>query len=322
MGLVIVGAGNWGTTLAGAVNPDQPLRVWCESQEQVAGTKDALGKTAGGVRGDVTVEPAFASALSAEDIVLIVVPSSAVETVARQIGEKVSPPYPVLVTASKGLAVQTFRTMSQIIRDVLPEATVAVLSGPNIANEISGGRPAKAMLGCDNVNALLRAARALSSDRLYLDMTRDTVDLELCAVMKGVFAIGSGVIAGKQWGSNFMGLLLTFGLREIVEISRFLGISNTHVLGIAGLGDLVATCFSPQSRNYQLGELLARGVTLDDALKQVGMVVEGAMTAKAVAEMATLRLRLPLFSAIAAIVEQPTDEAFAQFERTLLEYAS
>lgn len=320
MGIVIIGSGNWGTTLAGLVNPREPVRLWCENQRLVAPARQALTETTGGDRGSLTVEVSFSSALSPEDIVLIVVPSSAVASVARQIRQSCAPPYPLIVTASKGLEVQTFRTMSQLIREVLPDATIAVLSGPNIAKEIAAGRPAKAMLGCADVNALIRAAKTLGSDRLYLDMTRDTADLELCAVMKGVFAIGAGVIAGRDWGSNFMGLLLTFGLREIAEISRFLGISNQHVLGIAGLGDLVATCFSPDSRNYRLGELLARGHSLNEALGQVGMVVEGAMTAVAVAEMATLRLRLPLFSAIANIVQRPNEGAFAQFERALLEY--
>ncbi|HON66010.1 MAG TPA: glycerol-3-phosphate dehydrogenase, partial [Phycisphaerae bacterium] len=221
---------------------------------------------------------------------------------------------------SKGLERETFRTMSQVIKAVLPEATVAVISGPNIAKEIAEGRPAKAVVGCENVTALIKVAQALRSDRFRLDMTRDTVDLELCAAMKGVFAIGAGIIAQRKMGANFMGLMMTFGLREIAEVGKFLGISSSHIFGITGLGDLVATCFSPDSRNFRLGEFLAAGVPLAEALDRVGMVVEGAMTASAVSEMAALRLRVPLFSAIAAIVENPGEETIAGFERVLLEY--
>jgi len=320
MSLVIIGSGNWGATLAGLVNPEQPVRLWTRGPELLEPARQALKRTAGGKRSSITVEPAFTSPLRSEDVLIVVIPSSEVSGVAEQIRQSVAPPYPTIVTASKGLERATFRTMSQVISAILPEATVAVLSGPNIAKEIAEGRPAKTMLGCTDVKVLLRIAKMLRSDRFHLDMTRDKVDLELCAAMKGVFAIGAGVVAGRKLGSNYMGLLLTFGLSEISQIARFLGISTDHVFGIAGLGDLVATCFSPDSRNYRLGELLARGLTLNKALVEVQMVVEGAMTASAVSEMAALRLRLPLFAAIANIVEHPSDQAFEQFERCLLEY--
>jgi len=319
MGVVIIGTGNWGSTLAGVVNPKQPVRMWCESADWIDRTKEYLKEVVGADRPGITVEVAFSSKLSADDVAIIVVPSSQIAAVAEQI-KQVGKPYPILVTASKGLERKTFRTMSQVMQEVLPDATVAVLSGPNIAKEIADGRPAKAVIGCENVTALLHTAKALRSDRLWLDMTRDTVDLELCAAMKGVFAIGAGVIMQRKMGANFMGLMMTFGLREIAEVGKFLGVSSAHIFGITGLGDLVGTCFSPDSRNYRLGELLAAGVPLQEALDRVGMVVEGAMTASAVSEMAVLRLPVPLFTAIAQIVEQPGEESIRKFERTLLEY--
>lgn len=319
MGVVIIGTGNWGATLSGLVNPSQPLRMWCESAEWIGRTKDRIKSIVGADRPGITIELAFSSRLSPDDVVMIVVPSSQIVPVARRIKES-GPPYPILVTASKGLERETFRTMSQVIKEILPDATVAVISGPNIAKEIANGRPAKAVIGCDNVTALLKAAKALRSERFWLDMTRDTVDLELCAAMKGVFAIGAGVVTQRRMGANFMGLMMTFGLREISEVGKFLGISSSHVFGIAGLGDLVGTCFSPDSRNFRLGEFLAGGVPLQDALDRVGMVAEGAMTAAAVSEMAALRLPVPLFSAIAQIVEYPGEESIRKFERTLLEY--
>ena len=320
MSTVIIGSGNWGATLVGLVNSDQPIRLWCESQKHVDEARETLKHVAGADRRQTTVEVSFSSPLTADDVVLLVVPSSAIVTIARRIREHVQGPCPPIVTASKGLERATFRTMSQVIAAEIPEATVAVLSGPTIAREIAGGQPAKAVLGCEDVHVLLKLARALGSERLHLDMTRDKVDIELCAAMKGVFAIGSGVIAGRKYGCNYLGLLLTYGLREIRDLAEFLRISSTHVFGVAGLGDLVATCFSSDSRNYRLGELLATGVELDEALQRVQMVVEGAMTATAVSEMAALRLRVPLFAAIARIVENPTEEAFAHFESVLLEY--
>ncbi len=320
MSIVIIGTGNWGSTLAGLVNPEQPVRMWCESEELVKPTRASLKKVAGAQRGSVTVEVAFSSGLTVEDIVVLAVPSSQIAAVANRIRQEPGPAYPPIVTASKGLERATFRTMSQVISAILPEATVAVLSGPTIANEIAAGRPAKAVLGCEDVNVLLTIAKALGSDRFHLDMTRDKVDVELCAAMKGVFAIGAGVIEARRMGCNFMGLMLSFGLREISEVARFLGISTAHVFGLAGLGDLVATCFSPDSRNFQLGQLLAGGVPLNKALAKVGMVVEGAMTAAAVSEMAALRLRVPLFAAIAGIVENPGEATFQRFERVLLDY--
>lgn len=354
MRIIIIGTGNWGSTLAGLVSPERPVRMWCENASWVGPTRERLSQVAGGRGDNITVEVAFSSPLTPEDIILLVIPSSQVVPVSKRIREALNAPeflrrdvgatpgrrdarppadrqdapsteagsaaYPIIVTASKGLERATFRTMSQVIAAHLPEVEVAVLSGPNIAREIADGRPAKAMLGCEDVHALLKVAKALSSERLHLEMTRDTVDLELCAAMKGVFAIGAGVIAGRNLGCNFMGLLLTYGMHEIQEIGRFLGISANHVYGIAGLGDLVATCFSPDSRNYRLGELLAKGTPLQEALDRVQMVVEGAMTAAAVSEMTALRLRLPLFKAIAQIVESPGDASLGSFEKILLDY--
>lgn len=320
MAIVIIGAGSWGTTLSGMFNPEIPVKLWCRSPELVASTRKALKSVAGTEHATITVEPAFSSPLTASDIVVIAVPSAHITEVARRIKSSCQPPYPPIVTASKGLERTTFRTTSQLINAVLPEASVAVLSGPNISKEIAAGRPAKAVLGCEDVHVLLSLSNALSSSRLHLDMTRDKVDVELCAAMKGVFAIGAGVIAERRMGANFMGLLLTYGLKEIAELSRFLKISTEHVFGVAGLGDLVATCFSPDSRNYRLGQLLASGTTMKEALAKVEAVVEGAITATAVAEMAALRLRLPLFAAIAAVVENPSEETIAHFEHVLLDY--
>jgi|GEM_PF-487471 len=320
MSIIIMGTGNWGATLAGLTNPEIPVRLWCETEKFLTPTRDRLKEIAGAQRSSTVVETVFSSPLTKDDIVLVVVPSSQIKPVAQQIRDHGEPPYPVIVTASKGLERATFRTMSQVISAIIPEATVAVLSGPNIASEIAAGRPAKAVLGCEDIHILLRVAKTLRSDRFHLEMTRDTVDVELCAAMKGVFAIGAGVIAARNMGCNFMGLLMAAGLHEISEIGRFLGISTDHVFGVAGLGDLVATCFSSDSRNFRLGQLLAQNVSLKDALKEVHMVVEGAMTAAAVAEMGTLRLHLPLFAAIAAIVENPGESTIQQFERTLLDY--
>ena len=222
MSVVIIGSGNWGTTLAGLINPEQQVRLWCKSADLIEPARQALRDISGADRVPITVETAFSSPLSAEDVVVLVVPSSQVEPVTLLLREHCRPPLPVIVTGSKGLERATFRTMSQVISAVWPEATVAVLSGPTIAREIAQGRPAKLVLGCENVHVLLSVAKTLRSDRLHLDMTRDKVDVELCAAMKGVFAIGAGVIAGRGLGCNDMGLLLTYGLKEMGNLAHFL----------------------------------------------------------------------------------------------------
>jgi glycerol-3-phosphate dehydrogenase (NAD(P)+) len=318
--IIIIGGGSWGTTLSGLFNPAYPVRLWCESAKFVESTREAVNRVAGTDRLSITVEPSFSSPISSDDMVVVAVPSALVSQIARQLRDACPQPCPPIISVSKGLERHTFNTPSQLISAVLPEASVAVISGPNISKEIAAGRPAKAVLGCEDVHVLLKLAHALSSDRLHLDMTRDKVDVELCASMKGVFAIGAGVIAERKMGANFMGLLLTYGLREISELSKFLKISTEHVFGIAGLGDLVATCFSPDSRNYRLGELLGGGASLEEALAKISAVSEGAMTAKAVTEMAALRLRLPLFAAIASIVENPSEATLQKFEHVLLDY--
>lgn len=320
MNIVIIGAGSWGTALAGLVNSDQSIRLWCRSESSLSEVRGKLERTAGVAQRNVVVEPLFSSSLSADDIVILAVPSAQMTTIVQQLSQQLTPPYPLIVSAAKGQQRSTFRTMSQVVNECMPEAMVAVLSGPNIAKEIAAGQPAKAVLGCTDVKSLVRLAGAVASDRFYLEMTRDVIDVELCAAMKGVFAIGAGIIVQRDWGTNFMGLLIAYGLQEISRVAGFLGISTNHVYGVAGVGDLVATCFSRDSRNFRLGYRLSEGETLEQALADVKMVAEGAMEAELITEMMSLRIKLPLFEALARIVQNPTQESFHNFKRILLEY--
>ena len=145
---------------------------------------------------------------------------------------------------------------------------------------MAAGLPSKAVLASHDLTALTKVARSLRNQTLIFELSRDVDGVELCAALKGVIAVGVGIVDGLALGDNMTALLMTSGLREFVEIAEFLEIRHKTIYGIAGLGDLITTCISPNSRNRRFGRLLGQGVSTEEALKQVGMVVEGVQMAR------------------------------------------
>jgi glycerol-3-phosphate dehydrogenase (NAD(P)+) len=210
--------------------------------------------------------------------------------------------------------------MGQLLQETIPESPVTVLSGPNIARELATGLPSKAVLASHNLTALTRVSRILSNKTLTFELSRDIEGVELCAALKGVIAVGVGIADGLALGNNMIALLMTYGLREFVEIADFLEIRHKTVYGIAGLGDLITTCISPNSRNRRFGRLLGQGLAVDQALSEVGMVVEGVQMARTVVEMGDLNICIPLFTTIAKVLFEGTTNLRDEFVRCLIQY--
>ena len=213
-------------------------------------------------------------------------------------------------------------TMSQVIRAELPNSKVVVLTGPNIAREVAAGKPTKAILASEDIFTVTRLARLLRNETLAFEITRDTEGVQLCAALKGIIAIAVGYADGLELGDNFTGVLMTYGLKEFVAIAEFLGISPNTIYGIAGLGDLITTCLSGNSRNRQLGRLLAKGEPLDNALQEVGMVVEGVQMAKTIVSIEDMNIAIPLFSAITKIIFDNNETSPKRFIENLMHYRS
>lgn len=322
MKIIVIGAGNWGTTLACLLGKYNRVSLWTrrpEHAEEINKTRENSRYLQGILLPEsVTAVPMFQETVEGDDIVLMVVPSKELPSVARELADRLNG-QPV-VCASKGFQHSTFKTMGQVITETIPSSPLVILTGPNIAREIARGKPTKAVLASENLQALSLVSRTFRNDVLNFEISRDVQGVELCAALKGIIAIGVGIADGLELGDNFTGVLMTYGLREFVAIAEFLGISDKTIYGIAGMGDLIATCLSKNSRNRKFGYLLGTGVPTEDALLNVGMVVEGVQMAKTIVDMGDLNISIPLFTTIARAIFEEGLNLREEFVRCLLGY--
>lgn len=190
--------------------------------------------------------------------------------------------------------------MSEVIKDVLPEQKLAILSGPTLAKEVLAGMPTAASVASEDMKVaefVQKACNVTSKFRLYTN--NDVIGVELGGSLKNVIAIASGFAHTMGLGDNCAGALLTRGMAEIVRVSINLGANPSTLYGLSGMGDLIATCSSPMSRNYTVGSMLAKGKKINDILAELGSVAEGVKTSKAICELAKkLEIDVPVSSAI------------------------
>ena len=223
----------------------------------------------------------------------------------------------IILSASKGVEFSTLRTVGQIIHDKLPGVQFATLSGPTIARELAEGLPAKAILASRDIAILFQLQKVLENDTLKFEFSRDVHGVELAAAMKGLIAVAVGLADGFGFKTNVFGLIMTYGLDEFVNVMKFLGVYHKTAYGIAGIGDLITTCISENSRNRQFGKLLAQGFSRDDALHKVGMEVEGVSMAKTIQKLSKFNISIPLISCITRIIFEDVKDIKEEFLNTL-----
>jgi glycerol-3-phosphate dehydrogenase (NAD(P)+) len=321
MRIVVIGAGNWGTTLAKLFAGPNEV-VLCthsvEHAEEINSCRENRRYLSGVLLPEHLIAvPLVVCSFDAEEVVVLAVPSRALPELVHELRPRLNGN--PLVCATKGFQHASFKTMGQLVRETIPESPLIVLSGPNIARELAVGLPSKAVLASHDLTALTRVARVLHNNTLAFELSRDVDGVELCAALKGVIAVGVGIADGLKLGDNMTALLMTYGLREFVEIAEFLEIRHKTIYGIAGLGDLITTCISPNSRNRRFGRLLGQGVPTAEALIQVGMVVEGVQMARTIVEMGDLNISIPLFSTIARAVFQDGMDLREEFMHCLIQ---
>jgi glycerol-3-phosphate dehydrogenase (NAD(P)+) len=322
MKVVILGAGNWGTALAIALSTkDLEISLWTRTAEQamVLASSRENKKYLPNIRIPHTVKiiEKFSEPLCADDVLILAVPSNKVREVVKELiayGKDL----PTIVTASKGLEYGSFKTMSQVIKEILPGSEIIVLTGPTIAKEIAQGKPAKALLAGDNPATLVRIHKILSNNLIKFELSNDPVGAEVCGALKGIIAIGFGIADGLNLGANIHGLILTYGLREFIQIANFLSVSEKTIYGLAGLADLVTTCLSRDSRNRRLGYLLGKGYPLEKALSEVGMAVEGVNVAKTLINLKELNIFIPLLLCISEIILQHPPDIYDRLVNTIM----
>jgi glycerol-3-phosphate dehydrogenase (NAD(P)+) len=302
---IILGAGNWGTTLAVEFSHCCNVTLWTENQAY-ADTINRDGENKQFLPGvklpeNIHVEPKYASSIPADAWVLVAVPSSVIRPVCQELKEHVHPGQ-VVINVSKGVAAEGLKTMSELMAECLPNIRLVVLSGPTIAREITAGEPTRAVLACKDTGTLLELKKRLDLPHLSFEMSHDVKGNELCAALKGIVSIGVGMAEGLGLHANFQSVMMTYGLNEFHAIAQFLDIPDKTIYGLSGMGDVITTCISPHSRNRRFGKLLGQGMPAEKALKDVGMVVEGVSMAKTILELAHFNINIPLFKCIARII--------------------
>ena len=304
MKLTVLGPGCWGLTLAWLLNDNfEDITIWgreCDLNEDLIINKHCSKPLEVQLDKKVVFTSDIKSAIEGADIILSVVATSGVRSVCEQLKSAGIDSKVPLVNASKGLELNSLMRMSEVIKDVLPEQKVVILSGPTLAKEVLLGKPTAASVACDDIETaefVQKACNVPGRFRLYTNS--DVIGVELGGSLKNVIAIASGFAHAMDLGDNCMGTLLTRGMAEIVRLSVKLGANPSTLYGLSGMGDLIATCSSPMSRNYTVGAMLGKGKKIDDILKELGSVAEGVKTSKAVCDLAKkLEVDVPVSSAI------------------------
>lgn len=291
MKLTVIGAGCWGLTLAWLLTDNfDKVTVWGREQdlsEDLIKNKHCSKPLEVQLQDKVEVTSNLSEAIEGANIILNVVATSGTRSVCENLKKSGIKPEQVLVNASKGIELPSLMRMSEVIKDVLPEQKLAILSGPTLAKEVLAGKPTAASVACEDMEIaefVQKACNVPNRFRLYTNI--DVIGVELGGSLKNVIAIASGFAHEMGLGDNCAGALLTRGMAEIVRVSINLGANPSTLYGLSGMGDLIATCSSPMSRNYTVGSMLAKGKKVDDILKELGSVAEGVKTSKAICELA------------------------------------
>ncbi len=309
----VVGAGAWGTTLAVLLSRTGPVTLLVRDQEQV----DRLqfdGRNERRLPGvplgpDVVVSVDAADLSSATELVVLAVPSAVLRSRLRAVAASL-PGEAVLLSVVKGLEGGTLLRMSQVITEEVPKSAgrVAALSGPNLAPEIARGLPAAAVVAASDDAVSGRVAETLGSRTFRLYRNRDLVGVELAGALKNIVAIVAGAVDGLGAGDNAKAAITTRGLAEMTRLGVAMGANPLTFSGLAGIGDILATCSSTLSRNHRLGVELAAGRRWSDIEAGLPGVAEGAYTVRAAVALADRHgVEMPIAREVHAVLYEGKD---------------
>lgn len=299
--VTVVGATSWGTTLGIIIaRQGHDVRLLARTEDEAV-SLESRRENARFVPGfpfpDSMHARADADALSGADLAILAVPSHTLRQNIRRVASDIAPGC-IVVSAVKGLELNTGRRMSEILREELPngaDRSICALSGPNLASEIVRGMPAPTVIASPNQEAALQTQAIINSSVFRVYTNADIVGVEFCGALKNIIALGAGICDGLDLGDNAKSGFMTRGLAEIARLGIAAGASPATFAGLAGMGDLVATCSSVLSRNHYVGEQLATGKSLSDIRSSMQNVAEGVYTTSAALELAhRLDVEMPI----------------------------
>jgi len=306
----IVGAGAWGTALGQTMRlAGRAVLIWAREPEVVAEIEASHTNSA--FLPGVALDPALRATptladVAACDVVLMVAPAQHVRAVATELAPHLAEGKPLVICA-KGLEQATGKLLGEVVAEALPQAALAVLSGPSFAADVARGLPTALTLACADEAQGARLVEALGYRHFRLYRSTDLVGVQLGGAVKNVLAIAAGIVEGKGLGASAHAALVARGFAELRRFGTALGARPETLMGLSGLGDLLLTCGSPQSRNMSLGRALGQGQTLEAVLGSRRSVSEGVYTAAAVTRVAAEQgLDMPISAAVSAIVAGST----------------
>ncbi|MFK7918082.1 MAG: NAD(P)H-dependent glycerol-3-phosphate dehydrogenase [Ilumatobacter sp.] len=304
----VIGAGSWGTTVAAMTSANASTQLWAR--------REALAAEINEEHTNSSYLPSFAlpevlratsdleQIVSQADVIVMAVPSHGYREVARDVAAHLRAWVPV-VTLSKGLERDTQRRMSEVTEEEMPGHPVAVLTGPNLAKEIIGGQPAASVVAIDDHRIAAELQRLFSRPSLRVYTNPDVVGCEVAGVVKNVIAIASGMAQGMGFGDNTRATLITRGLAEMTRLGEELGGDPATFAGLAGMGDLIATCSSTQSRNNTVGLRLGKGETIEEIVSSMNMVAEGVKSCPSVLTLAAQAgVEMPIAEQVVAVCHE------------------
>ncbi len=309
MRVAVIGAGSWGTAVSCLCGRTADTRLWArrpEVADAITATRhnpDYLPEVA--IPESVTATSSLDAALSDADIIVMAVPSHGFRDILDQASSFISPGAPIL-SVTKGIERGTLLRMTEVIHEVLPHADrnrVGVLTGPNLAREVAHGQPAAAVVAMQESDTATQLQRLLMGPTFRVYTNPDVAGCESAGALKNVMAIAAGMAHGLGYGDNSMAALVTRALAELTRLGIALGGNALTFAGLAGMGDLVATCFSEQSRNRRVGVELGKGRPLAAIVGEMNMVAEGVKTTEAVLALATRhQLDMPIARLVGAVL--------------------
>jgi glycerol-3-phosphate dehydrogenase (NAD(P)+) len=304
----VIGGGSWGTTVASLAARNAPTLLWARRSE-VAEEIERDHVNSEYLPGD-QLDPALHAtsdlqeAVEQADVLVTAVPSHGFRDVLIEAAPYVRPWVPI-VSLTKGLEQDTHKRMTEVIDELLPGHPAGVLAGPNLAREVIGGYAAAAVLAMPDEHMTLALQRIFSRTVFRVYASTDVCGVEVSGALKNVFAIAAGMAAGLGTGDNTRALVIARSLAEMTRLGVAMGGERHTFAGLAGMGDLLATCISPLSRNRYVGEELAKGRTLEDIISEMSMVAEGVKTSKAVMDLAErYGIEMPIAREVYGVVNE------------------
>lgn len=302
----IVGGGAWGTALAqSVVKAGRGAQLWAYEYETISDINDHHQNRTylPGVSLDRKIRATGKlSEIAETDALLMVVPAQHLRAISTDLAPHLPEGRPVIICA-KGIEQKTDKLMGDVLAEALPHAALAILSGPSFAAEVARGLPAAVTLACEDESLGRDLAYAIGHTAFRPYWSDDVIGTQIGGAVKNVLAIASGIVLGKELGNSAHAALTTRGFAEMVRLGTALGARPETLSGLSGLGDLLLTCSSTQSRNMSLGKALGEGKTLNEVLGARKSISEGVFTASALSELAeTHDLELPICQAVNAVV--------------------